>query len=114
MKLINKSKNNLVLFEHLEDARSSFKSGLGLMGRKSMQASECLFLSGYWIHTFFMRFAIDVIYVNKAFTVLKIDRNLRPWRISLPVFKARHVFECNAHMTEKLDIQLGDQLYVGH
>ena len=45
------------------------------------------------IHTQFMRFPIDVLYVNKEDVIVGIDRNLRPWRIGRFYKKVHYVVE---------------------
>ena len=48
------------------------------------------------IHTQFMRFPIDVLYVNKDDEIVGIDRNLRPWRIGRFYKKVHYVVELPA------------------
>jgi uncharacterized membrane protein (UPF0127 family) len=86
---------------------------LGLMGRKSMAAEECLWIhSCNQIHTHFMRFAIDVIFVDANMKVLKIKSHIKPWRFTLPVLGADSVFE---FMSQEIHqrVQEGDHLHVG-
>src|SRR3954447_5236796 len=53
----------------------------GLMGRSSLAADEgMLFRPAGSIHMFFMRFPIDAIFCDRDLRVLKIERNLQPWR----------------------------------
>lgn len=55
----------------------------GLLGRKGLQAGEGLLLRPVGaIHTMFMRFAIDVVFLDRDYTVLKVVENLRPWRFA--------------------------------
>lgn len=56
----------------------------GLLGRDGLQPDQALVLapcSG--VHTWFMRFPIDVIFVSRAGVVLKVRRAVRPWRLAL-------------------------------
>ena len=56
----------------------------GLLGRDDLPAGHALVLapcSG--IHTFFMRFALDVVFVSRDGEVLKVRRHLRPWRLAI-------------------------------
>ena len=53
----------------------------GLLGRDGMAPSEALYLAPcFAIHTAFMRFRIDVVFVDAIGRVLKIVRNMPPWR----------------------------------
>ena len=63
------------------------------------------------IHTQFMRFPIDVVYVNKANEIVGIDRNLRPWRIGRFYKKVHYVVELPADGAE--GCQVGDRLEIG-
>lgn len=81
----------------------------GLMGRASLASGEGLLLKPCnSIHTFFMRFAIDVVYLDSEGKVLKIRRNFKPWRADLPVFGAKSVLEVSAGSLG--EIREGDQL----
>jgi uncharacterized protein len=48
---------------------------------------------GRSIHTFFMRFNLDVVFLRKDGLVVKIFRNLKPWRMTWIYFQADHVLE---------------------
>jgi uncharacterized protein len=62
------------------------------------------------IHTQFMRFPLDVLYVNKEDEIVGIDRNLRPWRIGRFYKKVHYVVELPAGGAERC--QVGDQLKI--
>lgn len=61
------------------------------------------------IHTFFMLYSLDVLFLDKNFLVIKALYNLSPWRITWMYFKAHQVLEMNAGTMEK-DIKTGDKL----
>jgi uncharacterized protein len=62
------------------------------------------------VHMALMRFAIDVIYLNKDDRVVKIVRNLKPYRVSLGGFHAHAAIELPAGTLTGRDVQLGDLL----
>jgi uncharacterized membrane protein (UPF0127 family) len=114
MKLINSSKNNLVLAEQVVEAKSFWKRSRGLLGETHWPHSKVLWIHNCnSIHTWFMRFPIDVLFVNTDLEVCDILKNIPAWRVTLPRWKARHVFEFAAGALASIDIQKGDQLYVG-
>lgn len=65
----------------------------GLMFQKQMEASAGLLIQRCSsIHTFFMRFPIDVIYLDKEYRILYTETVL-PWRIGKIVRHTRHILE---------------------
>jgi CheY-like chemotaxis protein len=63
------------------------------------------------IHTAFMRFAIDAVFVDGTLQVKKIVENLRPWRIA-SAWRASGVLELGAGEVQRRGIAIGDQLGV--
>ncbi len=112
--LINQSKNKTI-FKTVETA-TSFKTRLiGLIGTKRLPKEKAIYFPQCnWIHTFFMSMPIDVIYLDKAMRVTKIQTQLSPWRIPAPVFSARSVIESAAGILNQDIIEVGDLLYVGN
>ncbi len=95
-------------------ADSFVKRSKGLIGTTHLEDSALWIDGCNWIHTFFMSIPIDVIYINKNFIVQKVQTQLAPWRLPLPVFKASAVIELPAGLAEEKQIKVGDQLHVGH
>jgi uncharacterized membrane protein (UPF0127 family) len=58
---------------------------------------------------FFMKFAIDVVYVDRKNTVRKIVRNLKPWRVSA-CLSAHSVVELPVGVIDSSSTRKGDQL----
>lgn len=71
------------------------------------------FIPGRSIHTFFMRFPIDVVFVSNKGKVIRIIRDLKPWRMTSIYFKAHNVLEVPAGKLP-LDIKEGQVLEVIH
>lgn len=67
---------------------------MGLMGRAALAPGTGLLLRPCnSIHTFFMKFAIDALYLDSEGKVLAVRRALKPWRMTFPVARARQVLE---------------------
>lgn len=63
-------------------ARTFIARGIGLLGRARLAADEGLLLvPGGTIHTAWMRFAIDVVFLSEQLIVLKVAQHVRPWRV---------------------------------
>lgn len=85
---------------------TSFK---GLMGAPPLPEGEALLITpSSSIHTHFMRFAIDVLYVNKHDVIVGIDRDLKPWRFGRFYKGVKYVVEMAAGGAE--ECQVGDKI----
>jgi uncharacterized membrane protein (UPF0127 family) len=82
-----------VLADRVEVAASLWAKFMGLMGRRDLPVGDGLWLpASNGIHMFFMRIAIDAVFVGRAGrdgsrTVLSVHRNLRPWRGMVPLVR---------------------------
>jgi hypothetical protein len=64
-------------------ARSFLQRARGLLGRSAIDADEALLIHPCAsIHTFGMRFAIDVVFIDPRGRVLALHEALRPWRVA--------------------------------
>lgn len=81
----------------------------GLMFRKKLTPNQGLWIQPCnSIHTFFMTFPIDVVFLDQSGTVIKISENLPAWRMSGSL-KAVAVMELLAGTCESLGIKAGRQ-----
>lgn len=82
----------------------------GLLGRESLGAGE-----GLWIvpceaiHTFWMRFPIDLIYLDRRHHVIKTRSGIPPWRLSA-CLRAHSVLELPAGTVRDTQTMRGDRL----
>jgi uncharacterized protein len=82
----------------------------GLLGRASLAPG-----SGLWIvpcesvHTFFMKFPIDLVYIDRNRKVKKVRNNVGPWRLSA-CLSAHSIIELPAGVAQTTQTQPGDQL----
>jgi uncharacterized membrane protein (UPF0127 family) len=99
-----------VLATCLEVANTSSKRNKGLLGRDSLPAGE-----GLWIlpceavHTFWMQFPIDLIYLDRKNGIRKLVSDLPPWRLSA-CLTAHSVIELPAGTILRTQTQRGDVL----
>jgi uncharacterized membrane protein (UPF0127 family) len=111
MKLVNK-KTNSVIVEHLKYADSFFKRLKGLMFTKDLNKNEGLLIKDCKsIHTFFMNYSLDAVFINNKFKIVKIIRNMKPRRVTPIYFGAAHVIEVKAGYLPA-DVSEGDFLEV--
>ena len=84
---------------------------VGLLGKKSLEKGKTLWiLSCSSIHTFFMKFPIDVIFVDKDLKVRRVYKKVPSGKILFGGWKASSVFEFQAGTLKA--ISKGDQLHV--
>jgi uncharacterized membrane protein (UPF0127 family) len=111
--LENRTKNQQ-LISGLRVATSEWARGKGLLGTKSLGAEEALLIPRCnSIHTFFMNFAIDCVFLDKNQCVKAIYTDVKPYRVVWPVWGARSVIEFSSGRAKELNIEVGDQLHVG-
>ena len=85
----------------------------GLLGRSSLPSGEGILLRpAASIHMFFMRFAIDAVFLDDDLRVLHIAPNLRPWRTA-GKRGAKAVLELPAGECERRGLTVGDRLRFG-
>lgn len=83
----------------------------GLLGRSSLQMGEALLLErSTSIHTAFMRFAIDVVYVDRSGQVVKVVSDMKPFRMSGVLRGGRSVIELPSGTVVATGTVKGDQL----
>lgn len=111
--LVNKTTQQTVI-ANLEVAATFSSRGKGLLGRESLPPDRALWIHQCnSIHTFFMKFSIDCVFVDRNLKVRAIRSDVRPWRLVLPIWGATSVIEMASGTVSKMNISVGDQLYVG-
>jgi uncharacterized protein len=100
------------LADRAELAHSGAKRSKGLLGRKGLALGE-----GMWIvpceavHTFFMQFPIDLVYLDRKLRVKKIQNSVGPWRVSA-CLSAHSIIELPAGTIRNTRTECGDILEI--
>ena len=82
----------------------------GLLGRRDLHADEGLLLRPAGsIHTHFMRFAIDVVFLDRDCRVVDVRSAVRPWRMARKR-GAKAVLELRAGEARRRGVEVGDVL----
>lgn len=109
MKVSNLTRQT-VLADAVEVADSHAKRNKGLLGRDGLASGE-----GLWIvpceavHTFGMRFPIDLVYIDRKRRVRKVRSSVRPWRMSA-CLSAHSVIELPSGTVRATQTVRGDTL----
>ena len=99
-----------VLCDHCQVADGPFTRLRGLMGRRNLSRGEGLLLKpAPSIHTFFMRFPIDAVFLDAGLQVVGVRADLAPWRMA-GQRGARAVLELPAGEAQRLGVLAGAQL----
>ncbi len=110
MRLVNESKGTVVA-TRMRVADNLWSRFWGLMGRKALADGEALLLRpSSSIHTMFMRFPIDVVFIDEGNQVAKVVSNLRPFRLTMAPGSAQSVLELNTGVAAQAQVEPGDQL----
>ncbi|HEX5417205.1 MAG TPA: DUF192 domain-containing protein [Chloroflexota bacterium] len=98
-----------VLAERVTSANSFFARFRGLMLAETLPVGDGLLLAGdNSIHTFFMRFPIDVVFLDRQQRVVHLMHRVAPWRVSKIVWRARAVLELPPGTLAATNTRVGD------
>ncbi len=101
--------NEICLLNRLHVARGFLERGVGLMFRKSVPekyGDGLLFLHCRSLHTFNMRFPLDMVFLDGEGEILNIRRGVRPWKVVAGPKSAAHVFEVPAGVLSDLSPEI--------
>ena len=102
-----------ILVARLEIARTLWQSAVGLIGRARLAPDAALWLHPCnAIHTFGLRFAIDVLFLDREDRVVRAVSGLRPCRICGPVWEAKSVVELPGGALQRLAVPVGTRVRV--
>ena len=101
---------NTELGQKVRIASSLVTRAIGLLGTRSLGPGEGLWLAPcVSIHTFFMRYPIDILFIDAQNIVLG-QKTLPPWRTSPWFMKSRGVLELAAGTLAQTGTQIGDRV----
>ena len=105
-----KTVDGQVVCEQCHVADSPWPRMRGLLGRRGLESGEGLLLRPTGsVHTFFMRFPIDVVFLSREGEVLKVAQALPPWRTA-GARRAKAALELAADEAERREIRVGTRL----
>lgn len=109
---VNISYKNKVLSNNILLADTLYLRLVGLMFKKELKDAEGLLLHPCnSIHTCFMKYPIDVAFISSDNVIIKIIRDLKPWRMTWLYFKAQKTLEMPAGKFPS-DLNEGDKVEV--
>ena len=110
--VLRNQQSGAVVATHLIPAFDSATRNVGLLGRHSLDPGSAMIIAPTnAVHTFFMRFPIDIAFVKKDGRILKIRERLPAWRITA-AWGAYAVVEMAAGSFEAAGTGAGDCITV--
>jgi hypothetical protein len=107
--IVNLTRGNVVC-EQVVVADRARRRMRGLLGRRSLPPGEGMLLQpSPSIHTAFMRFPIDVVFMDRNLRVIKLVEHLPPWHTA-SAMEGRSTLELSAGEIVRRRVQVGDQL----
>lgn len=108
--VLRNQRTGAIIANHLLPALDSRSRRTGLLKHTSLEPGTAMLIAPTnAVHTFFMRFPIDIAFVAKAGRIVKISHNVRPWRIAV-AWRGYAVVEMAAGSFERTDTKPADML----
>jgi uncharacterized membrane protein (UPF0127 family) len=109
--IVNQTRGGVVC-EHTELAETPWRRLIGLMGRRALPPGHGMLITpAPSIHSGFMRFEFDAVFLDRELRVVRIAERIAPWRARFAK-GARSVLELPAGQSAALGLQVGDVLAV--
>lgn len=110
---VRHKENGALLVSQGRVANNPWSRLVGLMGRSGLPKGGGLLIErSRSIHTHFMRFPIDVLFMGTDDRVVDLEPEMRPWKIRMAGRGARYVVELPAGTLRRTGTEIGDQLEV--
>ncbi len=114
MRLVDKN-TGIVIARDVKTAASFFSRFRGLMLKGELRDGEALFFDfgkpgRNSVHMFFMRFPIDVVYLDSSCTVVEIRERLNPWHFHRSKVDSKYMIELPAGAISRFKVELGHKI----
>jgi uncharacterized membrane protein (UPF0127 family) len=111
VRVLNATRQRSVLGNRIAMAESRWARARGLLGRPAIQPGEGMMLTGcHGIHTWGMRYVLDVIFVDRQGHVVRTYAGLPPRRLTAWQRRAAYALEVPAGTIQATATQVGDTL----
>jgi uncharacterized membrane protein (UPF0127 family) len=93
----------------IKKADNFWRRFFGFMGKRP--GDYCIFFSNCTsVHSLFMRFALDVLFLDSNYNIVSIKRNVKPWRLVFGVKGAVHILEAPAGLIKNYPPSMAEYL----
>ena len=108
--IVNRSRDDVVVCARADVADNILKRLRGLLGRASLAPGEgMLFRGESSIHSAFMRFRFDAVFLDRELRVVGLAEDIPPWRVRAAK-GSRNILELGAGEISRTGLAIGDQL----
>ena len=108
--IVNRTRADAVVCSQLKVADNPWKRLIGLMGRASLAEGEgLLFRRESSIHSAFMRFRFDAVFMDRELRVVGLAEQIPPWRVR-GARGTRNILELAGGEISRTGLAIGDQL----
>ncbi|HEY4685925.1 MAG TPA: DUF192 domain-containing protein [Dehalococcoidia bacterium] len=109
--IVRNADRDTILGEAIEVAATAVNRVKGLLGRECLEDGQGLFFEHCSsLHTFFMRFPVDIIYVDKSGKVLKAAADVKPFKLVAAPLRAYYAIELPLGAIRRSNTRVGDHL----
>lgn len=109
--IVKNADRDTVLGEAIEVASTAVKRVKGLLGRQCLEAGAgLLFKHCSSLHTFFMQFPVDILFIDRRGKVLKAASGVRPFKVVAAPFRAQYALELPTGAIESSATRVGDHI----
>ena len=110
LKIVNRTQGDAVVCDRVEVADNLWLRMRGLLGRASLAPGDgMLFRGESSIHSAFMRFRFDAVFMDRELRVVGLAEQIPPWR-ARSARGARNILELAAGEISRTGLAIGDQL----
>ncbi len=103
--------SNRLIARDVHVARTMYDRTLGLIGRRRLDESEAMWFPQCGaIHTWFMRFAIDVAFLDSHHRIVKLCASVPPWRVLVAAHPSSFTVEMSQGTISRTELRTGDVL----
>jgi uncharacterized membrane protein (UPF0127 family) len=111
--IVQNVRTGQLLGDRIQRTRGGREAAKGLLGRAGLEPGEGLWIVGtLGVHTFGMRFPIDVAYLDGDLRVLHAVHGMKPGRVGRISFRAETILELPAGTLAATDTRRGDRLEI--
>ena len=109
--IVYNSDRDAVLGEAIEVADTAVRRVKGLLGRECLEDGQGLLFKGCSsLHTLFMRFPIDIVFLDKSGKVLRLKADVGPFKFVAAPLRAQYALELPAGAISTSKTKVGDYL----